>query len=574
MALLELAPSRMAAESLEMFSNPFDVRRDLHTFVRYVRDRQVKRSHRGNELPKADVQRLLQTLSDAGRADRLDEQTRQGWLACVDALALALGFVSYDTKGSYAGYSSAEPSFPDNMIRFNADAYARFLVKPLQGQEDALLGTLVGSYSYSDNEFFVGGAVGELDGFNSFGCATGVLPGIDFAKARRTLLGILSKCRPGVWYETASLVQHLKREEPWFLIPEKPSYQHAWEREGGRYGNFRESGKSWGSEVPIAQADPDAFERVEGRYVERFLDGIPLTLGYVDAAYGESTSKLPRPSLNRLRAFRVSETVLRVMGKTIRQPKITVQPDFSIHVESELYPASVLEKLAPLADIVALDRVSILKLSRKKVVARLAQDDSLDAAGLLAALSGAPLPQNVRAELEEWAGHSEAFTLYEGFGLWEADADLPGAKPFAVRDVATGEAHKPLIRIVRSPHAVVEALEQAGLVPVLVRHSVTALAPLPQGTISTFRSRPEGPAEARKKKEEVALSRRTTATLFFPTSALLEECRKAMIQVGCPIEAEASRKTISYAVRHAALAEAGLKLLRKTYDVRIQDLEP
>lgn len=571
-----LEPFRPATgiESLEVFANPFDLRRDLHAFVCYVRDRQIKRSHRENSLPKGDVQRLLKMLSDAGTEERLDEDSREGWLTHVDALALALGFVSYNTKGTYAGYSSREESYPDNYIRFNGESYQRFLARSLMEQEEAILATLVGAYSNSNNEFFRRGALGLLDGFNTWGCGTGVLPGIDFSKARRTILQVLSHCRPGTWYETASLVQHMKHENPWFLIPKTPAYKYPRDHQAGRYGNFHESKERWGHEIQISEADPDAFERVEGRYLERFLEGIPLELGYVEVAYGESTSRVAHPSLNRLRAFRVTETFQRVVWKEIRPPKVTVQPDFSIHLESELYPASVMEKLVPLADTAAIDKVSILKLNKKKVAALLARDGSLDVVKLLTGLSGMPPPQNVRAEIEEWTGHSQAFTLFEGFGLWEGKADLPDAKKFCVRDITPGEARRPPIRLVSSPLALFESLEQAELVPVLVRHRTAALVPMPEGTVSVFRSRSKQRASAQEKKAPVNVSRATTTSLFFPTEKLVEECRKAMIQAGCPIEVEPSRKMLSYSACHSALAEAGLKILAKKYDLDIQEIVP
>jgi hypothetical protein len=574
MAVLELSPPTVEIDSLEVFSNPFDVRRDLHAFVSYVKDRQIKRSHRENALPKGDVKRLLKMLSDSGARERFDEESREDWLARVDELALALGFVSYNTKGTYAGHSSQQESFPDNYIRLNAEGYKRFLALPPVEQEEAILAALVGACSYSDNEFFMREALGRLDRFNTWGCGTGVLPGIDFSKVRRILLDVLSHCRPGTWYETASLVRHMKDENPWFLIPAKPGYKYPSDRKDGRYGNFHESKERWGHEIKITEADPDAFERVEGRYIERFLEGIPLQLSYVEVAYGESTARVPYPSLNRLRAFRVTETFPRIARREIRPPRVTVQPDFSIHIESELYPASVMEKLTPLADTVAIDKVSILKLNRRKVAALLAGDGSLDVVKLLTGLSGMPLPQNVRAEIEEWAGHSEAFTVYEGFGLWEGKADLPRAKTFHVRDIVPGEARRPFIRIVRSPLALFEALEQAELVPVLARHRKAALVHMPEGTVSVFRSRSRRPASVKEKKAPVNVSRATTASLFFPTETLVEECRKAMIQAGCPIEVEPSRKMVSYAVCHSALAEAGLKIFGKKYDLRIQEVEP
>lgn len=119
-----------------------------------------------------------------------------------------------------------------------------------------------------------------------------------------------------------------------------------------------------------------------------------------------------------------------------------------------------------------------------------------------------------------------------------------------------------------------ESLERAELVPVLARHRTAALVPMPEGTISVLRSRSKQRASAQEKKVPVNVSRATTASLFFPTEKLVEEYRRAMIQAGCSIEVEPSRKMLSYAVCHSALAEAGLKILRKKYDLNIQEVEP
>lgn len=93
-----------------------DLRRDLHVFVDYVRARQIKRSHRGNALSKADAKRLARLLPDQDAVREVDEEGSSAWIAFVDDIALGLGFVHYDTKGQYAGYTSQEPSFPDNYI--------------------------------------------------------------------------------------------------------------------------------------------------------------------------------------------------------------------------------------------------------------------------------------------------------------------------------------------------------------------------------------------------------------------------------------------------------------------------
>ena len=81
-----------------------DLRRDLHVFVDYVRAREVKRSHRGNMLSKADAKRLARLLSDKEAVREVDEEGSSAWIDFVDDIALELGFVHYDTKGQYAGY--------------------------------------------------------------------------------------------------------------------------------------------------------------------------------------------------------------------------------------------------------------------------------------------------------------------------------------------------------------------------------------------------------------------------------------------------------------------------------------
>lgn len=48
------------------------------------------------------------------------------------------------------------------------------------------------------------------------------------------------------------------------------------------YDNFREGENEYGkSKATVVPDDaPDGLERLEGRYVERFLEGVPLALGY------------------------------------------------------------------------------------------------------------------------------------------------------------------------------------------------------------------------------------------------------------------------------------------------------
>jgi len=51
-------------KELSVFSNQYDLRHDLHAYVEYVLDRDVKRLHRSNELNRSDSKRLAKLMSD------------------------------------------------------------------------------------------------------------------------------------------------------------------------------------------------------------------------------------------------------------------------------------------------------------------------------------------------------------------------------------------------------------------------------------------------------------------------------------------------------------------------------
>ncbi len=550
---------------LEVVTNPCDLRRDLHVFIEYVRERDIKRSHRNNNLSKADANRLAKLMSDPEAPTDVKESGASPWVDYVDAVALQLGFVHYDTEGQYMGYTSVEPSFPDNYIEFKEKTYTKFLTASLQRQERQLLDILLDAYNYDKNEFFSITPLSRLDSFDYRGCATGVLPHINFAKARRFLLELLKACQSGIWYSTASLIDTLKTQHPFFLIAKKPKRTESLKK--GRYSNFYEyRGNRWENNTTISETDPDAFERVEGRYVERFLERIPLSLGYVDVAYGDEQDAKLFPSRGALKAFRIHSHFLQFMQGKIPAPKVTIQPNFEIQVESGFYPALALTTLRPLTNIVVEDKAIILKLERKKVATRLAQNEKLDVVQLLHDLSGRELPQNVLIELEEWSGHSEAFTLYEGFSLLEGDSELAAIDDFTVERIS------PALRIVKAPNQLYAQLEQAELVPLLIKHGKYALQPLPK-TARTLFPKVSARAKTKAQRKKVTIRRQVLVTLQFPGEELLEIFRKDLLAARCPIQVDQARRTISFPQNYESHIKTIIKRHNKAYQIQLQALE-
>ncbi len=556
----------------DIMVTPYDIRRDLHIYIDYVRHREIKRMYRSNDLPKAHSKRLLKLMGHEEEIEYIGQSWGPTWLDYVDRLALELGWVKYDTKGVYVGYTSQTPSFPDNFIEFLEDNYKAYLAKSPLEQEQTLLETLIhrgtqkrSEQGYDLNEFYSESILGRLHGFTTWGAATGVMPSLRFSKIRRFLLDLLARCEPGVWCSTASLIAYLKKHHPYFLIPKNPG-KNRWNKKVSRYGNFYE-GKSLYSynRDPIPDDAPDGFERVEGRYVERFLEGIPLILGYVDVAYAKKYHG-GYPERNRLRAFRVHPHFVHLMRGELASPKVTVQPNFEIHVEAEFYPLHVLHQLLPFAKVLTTDRVITLRLDRQTTAASLAEDDNLNPIATLQRLVDRPLPQNVRIELEEWMGHADVFTLYSGFALWEGQKQ-PEMEAFTVEEIS------PNLRIVHSSEALFSQLEQARLAPLLIRHKKDALTLLPAAAKTIFPKQGKQRAPKRKAKKRITLRRETYTTLHLPSTEVLDRFSALLVSQRCLFTSDKHSLTITYAQRYEDQVKAAIKTLRKDYTIRIEDVK-
>ena len=388
---------------------------------------------------------------------------------------------------------------------------------------------------------------------------------LDFAAIRRFLLGLLGQCPTGQWLSTVSLVAHLKKNHRFFLIPRKLQFKNTWDK-GSRYDNFHESKDRWGYEIKIREGDEDAFERVEGRYVERFLEGIPLLLGYVDVAYTAKSSTTVYPSLGCLRAFRVSEGLRRTLESRIPQPRVIVTPSFDVHVQAETYPAGVLSELIPLCEMVSEDKSIVLKLNKQKVAAARAADPKLDAAGLLQSLAGGELPANVARELAAWSEHGEKFVLFADCSLLEADQDLQAADPFTVERLTPG------IRVVRSPDKLFDELERQELMPLRVKHGSQALLPLPKDARPRFPKVSPAREKPRLPKTQVKLTRVTRVQLVCLDREFMDKLHRLLSQSKCPADMDRKNLMLTYSKQYETEVSNAIRQLKTEYQIEMEDV--
>jgi hypothetical protein len=561
---MKLEPVEITGLTTSINACNCELRRDIHVFINYVMEYEVKRTYRNNTLPKADFMKLAKLVSDPEAVNDVKSSGSSGWIEYIDKLALNMGFVNYDTEGQYMGYTSSEPSFPDNYIKVNTDKYLHFLEATPDKQESFILKVMLDDYKDCKNEFFSRNILGMLEVFDRRGCATGVVPTLNFASIRKFLLELLALFKSGVWYSVESLIKYLKQSHPYFLIPKDFKVKNKYD-ERERYGNFTErKGNEW-KYSPINEKDPDAFERVEGRYVERFLEGIPLVMGYVDTAYAEDYASGLHPSIGHIRAFRVRDRLANVMKGAISEPKVWIQPNFEVYIESDLYPAQILSKLAPLTDVVKEDQVIILKLKKEKVAASAARDKAPDIVSLLQSVSSRELPQNVLTELKAWNSHAEMFTLYEGFSLLEEARALPEADEYTLKRIS------PNIRLIHSADKLFSRLEDAGWVPLSANHQDSALVQLPEDACTVFRRKSAMPISRSPKK--AILSRKTNIVHYFPSEELYEIFVRKLIEAKCTFEVNKAGLSIIVSPKSDALIKEIIKELRKDYHISIEDME-
>jgi hypothetical protein len=533
-------PSRLAepevARLVRVPAGEVDLRRDLYQFIAYVRRQGLTRTVRENAIPKSAARALAKLLSREAEAAAVEQEGAGDWSDFVSWRALELGLVKFDTKGEYRGYSSTEPSFVDNQVHLVETAWLAYLAKTPCQKEWALLEKLL---ELPGNEFFSTPTLLASEGFSSWGCARGPASRMKLPKLRRTLLALLAGLEPGVWYEMSSFVDWLRETQPRLILdpatlePDDESrrrlQQWEWEVQNRKhqakylqakpgplppkpeleledlYSNFREypaSERYHDGDGKRPEANTQAgYQRVEGRYLERFLSELPYVAGFVELAFRPPTDSHGlnvSPPFERLVAFRLTPRFFQVWNRTEELDRVSVRvlPNFEVLVEAPSYPERQLESLEPYTVLLQEDGpIHRLRLDRKKLVAHAALTGTRPAAEVLTRLTGGPLPGNVASELASWSGHAEKLTFYEGLGLLELPADKSerelirsSVAPWTVDEGPDG------FLLLRKPDEVFPGLEQGGCVPVRVSHPAETFRSCP-GRLGS--SRAGSPAASR-----------------------------------------------------------------------------
>lgn len=574
-----LPPTSIDANRLETRTTPRDLRKDLMVFMDYVEQKEIKRTYRNNHLPKTDYKRLAKLMQYDLTDDLagLKEGWGVPWIDFVDEVALKLKFISYDTEGEYAGYSSSAPSFRNNYIQLVEGKWQRFLELPALLQEQHLIELYRKPYTYNNNELIKTSIHSWLDPFNGRGCATATLPLLNFALSRSDLMKVLQEqTEAGQWYTIADLTAYMKKHKPWFLIPKKVQAEekNIWNRKKKnivtykRYQNFYETDPDshWVSydNKPIDDDDPKGFEKVEGRFIERFLESFVFTLGYVDLAYLQDYTPKVSPSIGHLQAFRFHPVFYQIMKKQPILPKVTIQPNFEIYIESPIYPIHLMNQLWSLTNVVKEDRQIIVKLNKSKVLNELVETPDFDIIKFLRGLSDRPIPQNILMELTEWGNKTEAFILYEGYGIYEGAKNNTLINDYKVTQIT------PTISIVQNPLLLLKKLEHDEQVPLGITHDSAAFRPLPTVAKSIFPKEVQTKKAAKPTKVKASIIRQEEVMYTIANTDLFQQLLAQLLKAKCSITIDKAKQQIRFLKTQEPAIKKIVQTLKNQFTISVK----
>lgn len=464
----------------EDLNNQINICRDLITFITYISDRDVKRSHRDNLIPKADLKRLTKIL-DVPETRKDSELEEGSWAEWISFIALNMGLISYDIEGSYATYSSCTTSYPENYIEINEQNCKKFFSLTPAEKEMSILKTLL---EKNKNEFHYSSILGTIGRFSTTGSAINAASKMNLEHIRKELLEILSGYEIDKPIPFETFLQDVRKQHPHLILKkyDKSKYYCFYEN---LYPKKRTDDEhSWNNgdkQIEVNESDPDAFMRVEGRYLAYFLEQIPNVMQLVtlkfdqDYIQGQHDKHPMLPHF--IKSFSVTKKLKAMVKKDLsylNYVKTTVTPDFKIFIESTLYPDNELEALKPHTNVISRHQyMTTLELDRKKSIQSLANNPS--AKNTLDVLKdlGVIIPKNVATDVSEWSTQADKFVVYNNVGLLEIDKESPDIRKLFLKDFnhhIVDHENSEFV-IVNNFEQLYQILEQTEMIPVKIRHN-------------------------------------------------------------------------------------------------------
>jgi hypothetical protein len=409
----DLPPLRpLAAEPVVINAGSFAaLRRDLYLVLRFLRGSGLRLTRLG-EPHRADLRKLYAALQPGAQSVRGEAVgQREGQVAFMLRLLAATRLTMEE-----GGHLRAAPQ-ADTFLNGSEYDAARLLYDAwldLDWSEfERLPGLVAEPWSYS---------------------GPGDIPNAGrIARARRQIVALLTTVPDG-WMPLADLSTRLRQLVPEFLIDRVPEFPPSYYNYYSYYGQDNYYAARQATEQNyyrgFARADLRSRDRrlrkdqdwdeVEGAFLWQMLDESLRWLGIVDTGTGPTAEGSLAVRLTNL-GRRVLRRDAAMATPTQGGAALIVQPNFEVLVLDALGNLDLVSRLDAFADARSLDRAAVYTLSRASIVRGLA--GGLSEERIVATLEGgatAPVPQNVRQTIADWAREFERVHLLRDVAVLEA----------------------------------------------------------------------------------------------------------------------------------------------------------
>jgi hypothetical protein len=216
--------------------------------------------------------------------------------------------------------------------------------------------------------------------------------------ANRKILGWLAQCQPGTWYSFTSLMEKVRHEDPYFILPRSNVLQY--------FGGARaiEFDKNW--------------HTYNGAIIRHTFTSVLDWFGIIKVGCDEA---------GEISAFSLTDFGAEICGRSDATPPVIPQAEKTLLVQPNLEvmlfvpDVKTVWKLQRFAALKKLDTVSLYTLTKEALLNGLAAGLKLsEVIAWLEARNQQPLPQNLVITLQDW-GRGFRRVSVENITLLEVD---------------------------------------------------------------------------------------------------------------------------------------------------------
>jgi len=392
------------------------IRRDIYEFIKFIKNKDIVLTKRYNNIPVPVARKLSKLMSFKEDTSKVVDDYSSTWINLIHTICKKLDLVNKEVDSwvdDITGYYYRKwerPSYPEFDIHLIDRNWSEYLELDPFEKERKILDALC---YVTGSEFYncpVYKRCDRDDRFSEFGSGVNAQQYVKYPPIRKKLLDVLALVEEGKWYETGSLITYIRKNYPNLILDHNNrGHVESYKAYNNFYHSFYETKdkSGWGRDIEVHENDKDAYERVEGRYINYFLETIPFMMNLVELAYTNPLDILPpRGHITHFRLTLYGKEILSGMLQRDKPSHKKILPTFEVFIPMDEFDEKIILRLDKYTKTLATDKMYHLKIDKKSILSELEKGEQIwEIINFFEGLAG--LPQNIRYELESYGLHSE-----------------------------------------------------------------------------------------------------------------------------------------------------------------------